>query len=501
MKSSFNKIICFSQYLRFLGLILLGASRMAGSDTEPASASRMKPPPLPKIQVAPDGRSFITDQGKPFNPLGVTYYRPGTGWAPQVWKQFDAEATRQDFARMKQLGINCARVFLTYGSFQSSTNTLNPEGLAKFDRFLELAEAAGIYVHPTGPDHWEGTPDWARGDAYADENLLLAREEFWRLFAARYAGRSVIFAYDLLNEPAVGWKSASMRQRWNDWLRQKYGDTEKTARSWSVSPATIELGNVSPPDFKDAPGNPQLLDYQHFREEIAFQWTKRQVSAIKSVDPKALVTVGFIQWTVPALLPNLSVYSGFRPQRQAPLLDFLEIHFYPLENGFYEYDLEGETRNLAYLECVVREVAGFGKPVVLAEFGWYGGGQLTIDSGKHRPSIEGDQSRWCRLAVETTQGLAVGWLNWGLYDHPQARDVSQLTGLLTVDGQIKAWGTKVQKFAEQFAQQPPQMQPRLQPNRPALNWDLLLTSQASAPQFRAQYLEAYKTSRAQALSK
>ena len=27
---------------------------------------------------------------RPFMPIGVTYYRPGTGWAPQLWKKFDA---------------------------------------------------------------------------------------------------------------------------------------------------------------------------------------------------------------------------------------------------------------------------------------------------------------------------------------------------------------------------------------------------------------------------
>ena len=46
----------------------------------------------------------------------------------------------------------------------------------------------------------------------------------------------------------------------------------------------------------------------------------------------------------------------FRAQRQARYLDFLEVHFYPLADaGGYKYrDAEGETRNLAYLENVVR---------------------------------------------------------------------------------------------------------------------------------------------------
>jgi hypothetical protein len=52
-------------------------------------------PPLPKIRVAADSRTVADETGKPFVPFGVNYYRPGTGWAPQVWKTFDAEATRR----------------------------------------------------------------------------------------------------------------------------------------------------------------------------------------------------------------------------------------------------------------------------------------------------------------------------------------------------------------------------------------------------------------------
>ena len=83
---------------------------------------------LPKVLVAKDGRTFVTEAGKPFVPFGVNYYRPGTGWAPQVWKQFQPEATRQDFARMKAFGVNCVRVFLTFGSFYTEHGVLRPEG-------------------------------------------------------------------------------------------------------------------------------------------------------------------------------------------------------------------------------------------------------------------------------------------------------------------------------------------------------------------------------------
>lgn len=472
-----------------LSLLVYGPMIGLTAGGEPAT-----PAPLPKIRVAADGRTFVTADGRPFVPIGVNYFRPGTGWAPQLWKQLDADATRRDFAVLKNLGVTCVRVFLSYGSFFTDPDALAPEGLAKFDQFLAIAEAAGIYVHPTGPDHWEGVPPWAATDRLADERVLNALENFWRLFAQRYRGRSVLFAYDLLNEPQVGWDNPPLRAKWNRWLADRYGSAAKAAEAWRVEPERLAWGNQPPPPAKDAPGDRQLLDYQHFREEIADTWTRRQVAAIKAGDPDALVTVGLIQWSVPALLPGVQHYAAFRPARQAPLLDFLEIHFYPLAKGFLDYTRpEDEERNLAYLESVVREVAAAGRPVVVAEFGWYGGGQLTIDGGRHPAADEAAQARWCRQAIETTAGLAVGWLNWGFYDHPEARDVTQLTGLLTVDGKPKAWGREFQRLAGQLAGQT--LPPAPLGPRPPLDWDRCVTSTHAGREFREAYEQAFRARR------
>jgi len=472
-----------------LGVAAAAAEKPAVLSTTGSSAA------LPKIGIAPDGRTFQAADGRPFVPMGVNYFRPGTGWAPQLWKRFDPEATRQDFARMKELGVNCVRVFLTYGSFFTESSALYAEGLGKFDQFLRMAESAGIYVHPTGPDHWEGIPSWAATDRIADERVLAALENFWRLFAQRYRGRNVIFAYDLLNEPHVAWDSPAMRTRWNRWLQSRYPSAAKAAEAWGVPADAVRWGDQRPPKPQDAPGDPQLLDYQEFREEIADEWTRRQVAAIKSADPEALATVGLIQWSVPAAGGGPQQYAAFRPKRLARLLDFMEVHFYPLAAGFYEYTRpEDETRNLAYLESVVREVAAAGRPVVLAEFGWYGGGKLTINRGVHPAATEEQQAQWCRRAVETTAGLAAGWLNWGLYDHPEARDVTQLTGLLTVDGKPKAWAREFHRLVAGFDGKP--LPPASLGPRPALDWDRAITSPKTGQQFRDEYYDAFRKAHA-----
>ncbi len=468
--------------------MLLVFACSAGGRAQTA-AEVTSPKRLPAIRIAKDGRTFETETGQPFVPLGVNYYRPGTGWAPQLWKKFDAEATRADLKRMKEFGINTIRVFLTYGSFYTDPGVLRPEGLQKFEQLLAMAEERGIYVHPTGPDHWEGMPHW-QPVSIEDEQTLAALEKFWKLFAARYGHRNVIFAYDLKNEPEVRWDGPGFREKWNAWLNTKYGSVEKLTTAWA-STNRLELGTVPVPPDKDAHGSPELLDYQDFRESLADEWTRRQVAAIKSVAPQSLVTVGMIQWSVPYVLPgSVRHYAAFRPERQAKYLDFLEVHFYPLAQGAYEYRTEAdELANLAYLECVVREAARPGKPLVLAEFGWYGGAKPKFDQGRHPEASQEQQARYCRRVVETSAGMATGWLNWGFYDQPEATDCSELTGLLTADGETKAWGRTFKQLAAAYGGKSIPA-PKL-PGRPELHWKACLASMKLQAEFRQEYLKAF----------
>jgi hypothetical protein len=427
----------------------------------------------PRIRIDPATHGFIDADSHKFTPCGVSYYRPGTGWAPQLWKRFDAVATRQDFLRMKQMGLNVVRVFVTFGSFYTEPGKLDPVGLAVFDRLLALADEAGLYVHPTGPEGWEGMPPWTSkmGDVFSDfgnDACLEALEEWWRMFAGRYRGRSTIWAYDLRNEPTTTWESPSSLAKWNFW-RKAHGK------------ATAPV-----PDRK-APPSPVLADYQRFRESLAEAWVARQAKAIHAADSQALVTVGLLQWSVPAQRITANQYTGFRPEGIAPYLDFLELHFYPLANGVYHYeDRVSETANLAVLESMVRECAKTGRPLVIAEFGWYGGGSLDPGS---RPADEEQQATWCRHLVEVTGPMACGWLNWGLYDAPEATDVSRLTGLLTAAGVEKQWGRVFGPLVRNLHVK------RKLPQRPELPWDTCTSDPTAMSRYQAEYLTAFDATR------
>jgi len=430
----------------------------------------------PKVRVDRTRHGFVDASGRPFVPFGVSYYRPGTGWAPQLWKQFDAEATRRDFAQLKKMGANVVRVFISFGSFFSEAHRLDADGLAKFDNLIDLADEAGLYVHPTGPDHWEGMPAWTKGMDFfstdANDACLNALDDYWRMFATRYRGRTAIWAYDLRNEPSVAWDTPHMRTQWDAW-RKEHGQEP-----------------VPVPDPKVQPPAAYLGDYQRFRESLAEKWVARQARAIRAADPDALVTVGLIQWSVPAQRIALNQYAGFSPAAIAKYLDFMSLHFYPLVAGCYHYEsADAETANLAVLEAMAREAAKPGLPLVIAEFGWYGGGPL--DAGG-KPATEEQQAEWCRHVVEVTSPIACGWLNWGMYDHPEAKDVSRLTGLFTVDGKEKAWGRAFRELAERYRAKPPAY---ALPVRPDLPWGECIGSGEAMEKFRQAYLRAFLADR------
>lgn len=92
--------------------------------------------------------------------------------------------------------------------------------------------------------------------------------------------------------------------------------------------------------------------------------------------------------------------------------------------------------------------------------------------------------------METTAPLACGWLNWGLYDHPEARDVTELTGLLTSDGQLKAWGRQFRTLAKTYHRH---RRPSGElPDRPTLDWQRCITDVRAGHALREEYRKAFR---------
>ncbi|MHB1767518.1 MAG: cellulase family glycosylhydrolase [Phycisphaerae bacterium] len=425
----------------------------------------------PKVRVHPGWKGLVTADNQPFIPFGAAYFRPNTGWAPRLWRNFNAAAVRRDFVLLKANNLNTVRVFLPEVTFYPRLGLLETEAVDKFDQLLALAEEVGLYVQ-TCLIGWGGKPAWKRGDEFADPRALEAREQFWSLLAGRYKGRSVIYTYELANEPTIGWNTHAMQALWNKW-------NNKTTP-------------IPPP--KDNPGDSALLAFQHFREHVADEWTRRQVAAIKKTDPEALATIGLGQWSVPAVAGFLWYYTGFRPQRQAKMLDFMQIHIYPQwDNGYHYQSREIKVANLSWMQSTVREMSLAGLPTMVGEFGWYGGGRVPMGSKQlSPPATQEQQARFLAELIRTSTPLACGWLNWAMYDDPVATDITRFSGLFTAAGKLKNWGKRFGEISLEYRKNlPPVPLGKIGP-RPDFPWDACLTSSAAAEKFRLEYLEAFK---------
>ncbi len=399
------------------------------------------------IKVHKDNWNFINSETDDiFVPFGSNYFDPETGWAPKLWKMFDKARVQDHFSKMADIGVNVARIFTTTASFQPKADIIPNESLQKLDTMIEIAEKYGIRLILTGPDHWEGAPDYWSPDKYASESALEALEFFWHEIAGRYKDEKTIFSWDLLNEPEVRWNSEAMTQKWRFWILEKYGDHRSLLDSWGSlnENETIENAQI-PPDKIDA-GDQRLHDYQLFREHVAHEWTRRQVEAIKAVDNNHPATVGLIQWSFPLLRApwgekahQPSRYAAFNPIKLALILDYVCVHFYPILGDPGEPELF--ERNTHYLQAVANYCYA-GKPVVIEEYGWHGGGEMD---GKFR--TEEYQSNWNTNVVKSTLDLASGWLVWAYADTPTSTDITKFGGLYTTDGKLKEWGKSFRSLA------------------------------------------------------
>ena len=457
----------------------------AGRCDEPVM--RQAGPRMGLIAVSPDGKGFIersTDQR--FVPFGTNYYDPHTGWAPKIWRQFDPNRVTLHFQIMSDLGVNCARIFLTAATFQPDVNTIDEGALKKLDAMIEIARRSGIRLILTGPDHWEGSPTYWKPDRFAGERALKALENFWQTLGRRYRDEPAIFAWDLLNEPHMPWFVETWRPKWNQWLQEKYKSREALKAAWAEELADDEAWeNIAVPEDKADRGNPRLLDWQLFREHLADEWVRRQVEAIRGADPTHLVTVGYIQWSYPLVRTgNPSLYAAFNPRRQTQWLDFICVHFYPLLGRPFESQ-EAWDRNLAYLQSVLA-YCHVGKPVVLGEYGWYGGG-----APRGQPSLtEDEQARWIVAEIEATRPVAAGWLSWPFADTPDSTDMSKFGGLVRSDLTPKPWAERFKAYASQL----PAL-PRPTPKLPAFDFTPSLTMPADESAASARGITAIRFKR------
>lgn len=276
-----------------------------------------------RVVRSEDGRGFVLSESKtPFTPWGFNYDHDGDGRLLEDY--WDAEWSRveADFREMRALGANVVRIHLQFGRFMDGPTKPRPSSLDQLTRLLRLAEETGLYLDLTGLGcyHKADVPAWY--DALSEQERWQAQAAFWSAVARTCAASPAVFCYDLMNEPVVAGGDTPRE----DWLGPAFGGKH------FVQVIT-----------RDRAGRE--------RPEIARQWIRTLVAAVRQHDPRRLVTVGLVDWSLDK--PGLT--SGFVPTKIADELDFLAVHIYP-QSGKLDEALE-----------TLRGFAAAGKPVIIEE--------------------------------------------------------------------------------------------------------------------------------------
>jgi len=305
---------CLLERLRALALSLLFFVPVIAFAEEPASTN------LPPILIDAAGTGFVAD-GKPFRLWGVNYDHAGDGRLLEEYWSESWDEVVADFGEIRELGANVVRIHLQVGAFMRSSNETNPEALARLRKVLDLAEANRLYLDITGLAcyHKDKVPAWY--DALDDAARWDVQAAFWKAIAETCRDRSVVFCFDLMNEPVLPGKEKA----------DGYLVGEPLGGKYFVQRIALELGERS-------------------RKELAKAWVDKLTGAIRAVDKDRLITVGVIPWahTWPTAKPLF-----YSPEVGANL-DFVSVHFYP-QKGKVE-------KALAALK-----VYELGKPLVIEE--------------------------------------------------------------------------------------------------------------------------------------
>jgi len=303
--------------LSTIGILILVVMGRVSYGVEPAGGD------LPRVRVADDGAGFVfAETNQPFVPWGFNYLGQFKRLAEDDWDTDEGwNRIEKDFREMRKLGANVVRWHLQFETYMKSADEPDTAQLARLKRLLKLARATGLYLDLTGLNCFrlKRIPSWY--DELSEADRWKAQARFWAALSKTCAGDSVVFCYDLMNEPVI----TKPRKEEHPWVG---GELE---------------GFYFVQRISNRPGGRETAD-------IAEAWVKLLVETIRVHDKETLTTVGVIPWAF--------VWPKAKPVFYSPQvisqLDFVSIHVYPTTSRLKE-------------ELDALAVYDLGKPLVIEE--------------------------------------------------------------------------------------------------------------------------------------
>ena len=92
---------------------------------------------------------------QPFT-LGVNYWprRKAMYW----WSNFDAAEVREEFAIIREIGLNVVRIFLLWDDFQPTPDSVSEERMKDLTTVCDIAAENGLGLN----DVFHGAYEWAK---------------------------------------------------------------------------------------------------------------------------------------------------------------------------------------------------------------------------------------------------------------------------------------------------------------------------------------------------
>ena len=407
---------------------------------------------MQRVRVAADRWNFeLAGSGEAIVPLGGNILNDQHPAQGTLFDQFNAADVDRRLAIMRDGGLNCLRQAIGVNRLFDPARGLKADGLRNWDTFIALAEKRGIYLMPVGG--YIGGNDWFDVERLADSGKSLDDScAFWQAFVSHYAGHPAIWAWDLRNElvytthshsiapetPDEAKIDAILKDRWPFWLETRYGTVDAMNRAYGSAHRSFEAvpGSI---DFVEKPFDLCAADFRHYLNDRGYDWCKRQCDVIRAVSPLHMIVQGNNPWLQADL--DLMLSNGFHNRAMHDLFDFVTFHPYPawqcLPKG--HGDPLGSNAAMQYwlTTCIgMARLDHYNKPVVVQEFGWYGGGESSFFCPLPYRS-EKDHADYTEALCEALIPHVNGFLNWPTFDMPAANDISNHGGIFTHDGRAK----------------------------------------------------------------
>jgi hypothetical protein len=407
---------------------------------------------MKKVQVSSDRWNFETAPGEYITPLGgnmLDSQHPGQG---TLFKNFDATDCERRFGIMAELGLNCLRQAIGVNEVFHPEKGLKAEGMKNWDTFIGLAEKHGIYLMPVGG--YIGGNDWFDVERLADNGHQLDLDcAFWEVFTGHYKNHPAIWAWDLRNELLYWTRShmttpgsteeqrveAMLKDKWPCWLERRYGTVKAMNCAYNAKFASFSEvpGSIG---FIEKPFDICACDFRNYLNDRGYDWCKRQCDVIRAAAPGHMIVSGNNGCLSPD--QDLWLANGFHNRAVHDLFDFVTHHPYPacqaVPEGRGDPLNGGEPLRYWLNACIgMSRLDHYGKPVVIQEFGWYGGGTSRFLCELQYRSEE-EHADYTRTLTEALIPHANGFINWPTFDMPAANDISNHGGIFTHDGKRKA---------------------------------------------------------------